>query len=301
MATFTNTLQNSRTTPPHVGRMSPHRLPEEGVRTGRRAPRKTRGAGERPHDDRPISLLDETRRRTKSNMQSNLALLHLCPEGGEQAYAEAMLTEMENRLQSMAERHRARCRSGNLDRIDLAVFLRQSAMLRNSPSRSPLAGGWILDPSRPSLLWSREEDDPIPGYAGRPRDLQSALAQAPEKWRDHARRAIYASVVALPPAMFHWRSPLTESSAFLQPAQTGEVGICVRPRGSGVAVEVTLCERGPGLPSVFDPDHQRALELQLSEVLALLFRGSLENGAAAEVVFEVRFAPTGIMKPAALP
>ena len=290
MATFTNNLQITRPAPVRVGRMSPHRRLLSGSTSGRRSPRQAMVTD--ADETRPTSLLDEARRRMKSNMQAHVALLRLCPEGDDHASAEARLTEMENRLQSMAALHRAQCRAGSFDQIDLAVFLRQAAMLRTTPARSPLAGGWSLDPSEPSLVWSRDEDDTTPSGPGHRMDLEGALARAPEKWKDLARRAIYACVIAVPPAMFTWRSPLVGPSGRSRLARGGEVRIRIRPAEDGVVVEITLSDRGPGLPAVFEVRDQRALGAELVSILARLVKGSMDDGSGSGAAFEVAFVPS---------
>lgn len=285
MATFTTGIE----TRPDRGRSrreSPHRRLLNGA-----ADRPWPERAKEPYDFRPASLLDEARRRMKSNMQANLSLLRLVREETEHSSAEAVLTEMENRLQSMAALHKARCRAGSFDAIDLAVYLRQAASLRNAPPHSPLNGGWLVEPGGSSLIWSGEEDGNETAFAGRFMDIETALASAPAQWRDRAQRAVFTCAVVIPPWIFRWRSPQCGAAGPGHIVKAGEVGIRVRVAEDGVAVEVSLSDCGPGLPGVFDLKAQRALGLKLGAVLARLVQGSLSEDAAPEAVFTVTFVP----------
>lgn len=287
MATFTNTIETKPRRGP-VQRLSPHRRMLNADRATPELARHDEGA----FDVRPVSLLDEARRRMKSNMQADIALLRLTPEGTEHPFAEAVLTEMESRLQSMAALQKALCRTGKFDEIDLAVYLRQAASLRNSPPQAPLAGGWVVEAGGDSLIWSRKEDGNAAAPAEGFMDLETALASTPGAWQGLAQRAVYACAIVAPPWIFRWRTPQTGTAGAGHIAKPGEVGIRVRTSTDGVAVELSFSDCGPGLPGVFDVKNQRALGLQLVGVLACLVQGSLSDDAPNCAVFSVAFVPS---------
>lgn len=235
----------------------------------------------------PTSLLDEARRRMKANMQALSSLLRFDPPDATRDETEMVLTDMENRLQSMAALHRSLCRFGDFDQIDLAVYLRQAARLRNSPPRSTLPGGWTVE-SDGSLVWVRD-DEVAAQTAG---ELDAALEAASPDSRDLARRALLASAILFPPWTFGWRSPQPGTSGIGLLAKPGDVGVRLRSSAEGVLVELTVSDRGPGLPDLFDARLQRQLGLELASVLARLVKGSFNEGPEAPAVFEVRFVPS---------
>lgn len=288
MATFTNIgeIKSRR-------RLAPAR-PREPRLTARpfRDAAEAGGHDEGAFDVRPVSLLDEARRRLKSNMKADITLLRLAPEGIEHPSAEAVLTEMENRLQSMAALHKSLCRAGKFDGIDLAVYLRHAASLRNSPPQSPLAGGWVIEAGGQSLIWTREGNEGAADSSGVFMDLETALASAPAAAEGLAQRAVYACAIAAPPWIFRWRSPQAGTALTGHVAKPGEVGIRVRPSSEGVAVELSFSDWGPGLPDVFDLKGQRSLGLQLGSVLARLVKGSGDDQAPSEAVFTISFVPS---------
>lgn len=290
MATFIATLQSPRPRSPRSTRLSPHRrlLNRATVNTDAGFTTDRKGHGD---DNRPISLLDEARRRLKSNMLANIDLLQLVEEETPSASAETALSEMEDRLQSMAALHKARCRAGDFDRIDLAVYLRQAAALRNSPPRSPLPGGWVAEPGGAALVWMRDEDEGPGANRRRFGDLETALAETPAEWRSLARLAAYACAIVAPPWIFRWVAPPSGTTGRAPAARHGEVGIRIRVT-EGVAVELSMSDSGPGLPDVFEPKAQRALGLELVSVLARLVQGSLGGEAGPEAVFDVAFLPS---------
>lgn len=235
----------------------------------------------------PTSVLDEARRRMKANMQALASLLRFDAPSTFRDETEIMLTEMEGRLQSMAALHRSLCRFGDFDQVDLAVFLRQVARLRNSPPRSPLPGGWALE-SDGSIIWARDEE----ADAGTSGVLDIALESAPEGNRDLARRAIFAVALLFPPWTFGWRSPQPGTCGIGLLAKPGEAGVRLRANADGVVVELSLSDRGPGLPDQFDSRLQRKLALELVSILARLVKGSFNEGTNAAAVFEVHFVPS---------
>ena len=287
MATFTNIIETKPRRGP-VQRLFPHRR----MLNADRATPDSAHRDEGPFDVRPISLLDEARRRMKSNMRADIALLRLTPEGTEHPCAEAVLTEMESRLQSMAALQKALCRTGKFDEIDLAVYLRQAASLRNSPPQSPLAGGWVVEAGGDSLIWSREEDGNATALAEGFMDLETALASTPGAWQSLAQRAVYACAIVAPPWIFRWRTPQIGTAGAGHIAKPGEVGIRVSTSADGVAVELSFSDCGPGLPGMFDLKTQRTLGLQLVGMLARLVQGSLTEEAPAGAVFAVSFVPS---------
>lgn len=301
MATFIATLQTPRPQSPRSTRLSPHRrlLSRATANTDAGFTNDRRGHAD---DNRPISLLDEARRRLKSNMLANIDLLRLVEEGTPSAFAEAALSEMEDRLQSMAALHKARCRAGDFDRIDLAVYLRQAAALRNSPPRSPLPGSWVVEEGGASLVWMGDEVDGREAKGRRFDDLETALAATPAESRPLARLAAYACAIVAPPWIFRWMTPSSGVTGRGDTARPGGVGIRIRV-AEGVGVELSMSDTGPGLPEVFEPKAQRALGLELVSVLARLVQGSLGEEDGPEAVFEVAFIPSrrhqGVFSPGA--
>lgn len=299
MATFIATLQTPQARSPRSTRLSPHRrlLSRAAVNTDTGLTTDRKGHAD---DNRPISLLDEARRRLKSNMLANIDLLRLVEEGTPSAFAEATLSEMEDRLQSMAALHKARCRAGDFDRIDLAVYLRQAAALRNSPPRSPLPGGWVVEKGGASLVWMGDEVDGRETNGRRFDDLETALAATPAEWRPLARLAAYACAIVAPPWIFRWMTPSPGMTGRGAAARPGGIGIRIRVT-EGVAVELSMSDSGPGLPDVFEPKAQRALGLELVSVLARLVQGSLGGEAGPEAVFDVAFLPSRHVQGATAP
>lgn len=247
-------------------------------------PRRVREASKTCY---PTSLLDEARRRMKANMQALASLLRVDAPGALGDETEIVLTDMEARLQSMAALHRSLCRFGDFEQVDLAVYLRQAARLRNSPPRSALPGGWALE-SDGSLIWVRDEETAAQ-TAG---NLDIALDATFSGGRDLARRALLASATLFPPWTFGWRSPQPGTSGIGLLAKPGEVGLRVLPSNDGVLVEITVSDRGPGLPDQFDAKLQRKLALELASVLARLVKGSFNEGPNEAAVFEVSFVPS---------
>lgn len=235
----------------------------------------------------PTSVLDEARRRMKANMQALASLLHLDPPEAFRAETEMVLTDMETRLQSMAALHRSLCRFGDFEQIDLAVYLRQAARLRNSPPRAALPGGWAIEADG-AIIWVRDEET-VAGTAG---FLDLALDAAPSGGRELARRALFAAAILFPPWTFGWRSPQPGTSGIGLLARPGEVGVRLRTSAEGVLVEITASDRGPGLPDQFEAKLQSTLALELASVLARLVKGSFNDGPEAPAVFEVRFVPS---------
>ncbi len=222
----------------------------------------------------------------KSSMLAVAGLLRLDPPSLERNETEMLLTEMETRLQSMAQLHRSLCRFGDFGQVDLAVFLRQSAQLRNSPPRAAL-GGWALEADG-SLIWIRDGEGAPEGFS----DLDTALDSVPPAARDLARRAVFASAILAPPWIFGWRAPQPGTSGIGQLARPGDAGVRLRATNEGVSVELSISDRGPGLPDAFDSKLQRKLALELVSVLARLANGGPPVATRSEVVFAVTFVPS---------
>lgn len=238
---------------------------------------------------RPISELDEAHRRMKRNMQALGALLHLPARGSESPDSETLLTELEHRLQAMAAGLRSRCRAGNFEQIELAVYLRQATRLWNTPPGYPPNGGWSFDSTR-SLVWRADPDQEGPREPGAATfaDLETALESAPPRFREAARRALYSCAVTFPPWFFNWRS--TDGAATPGPRPASELRVWVRFAPEGVKVLVSLSGVGPGLPRHFDETHHRTLARQLAAALARLVRAGRGEEPDAGVEFEVGFA-----------
>lgn len=258
----------------------PVRTEAPAARPSRPSPRPVMGCA-------PTSMLDEARRRMKSNMLAIASLLRLDPVGFERDETEIVLTEMEARLQSMAQLHRSLCRFGDFEQVDLAVYLRHASQLRNSPPRSALPGAWAVE-SDGSLIWTRDEGDAREGSA----DLDTAIESMPPAARELARRAVFACAILAPPWIFGWRAPQPGTSGIGHLARPGDIGVRLRATSEGVSVELSISDRGPGLPEFFDSRLQRKLALELVSVLARLVKGSFNDGPEAAAVFEVRFVPS---------
>lgn len=239
----------------------------------------------------PTSVLDEAHRRMKINMLALAGRLRLDPAGVERDATEIVLTDMETRLQSMAQLHRSLCRRGDFRQIDLAVFLREASRLRNSPSRSPLPGGWAVEADGSLIRFPEEE-----GSAHEPSDLNTALESIDPATRDLARRAVFASAILFPPWVFGWAAPQSGTSRTGHLAEPGRVGFRLKATSEGVVVELSISDRGAGLPERFESPLQRGLALELGSVLARLVNGSLNsavNGAMNDdAVFQVTFVPS---------
>lgn len=263
------------------------RAPRIPVRTETPAARPSRPSPRPVMGCAPTSMLDEARRRMKSNMIAIASLLRLDPVGFERDETEIVLTEMEARLQSMAQLHRSLCRFGDFEQVDLAVYLRHAAQLRNSPPRSALPGAWAVEADG-SLIWIRDEGDAREGCA----DLDTALESMPPAARELARRAVFACAILAPPWIFGWRAPQPGTSGIGHLARPGDIGVRLRATSEGVSVELSISDRGPGLPEFFDSRLQRKLTLELVSVLARLVRGSLDGATQPDAVFEVTFVPS---------
>jgi len=270
-------------------------LPTHSPRlTGLRNPRRSRAASFRRDDSapRPISELDEAHRRMKRNMQALEALLHLQGEGIGSANAETLLTELETGLQAMAADLRSRCRAGDLDQIELALYLRQATRLWNTPPGHPPQGGWCLAAGG-SVLWRPESEARGPRQTGgvEPRDLETILEPISPRVREVVRRAVYACAVTFPPWFFDWRS--TDGGANPGPRPASELRIRVIAAPEGVNVNVSLSGVGPGLPAYFNASHHRALAAGLSSVLGRLVSAERGEGLRTGVEFEVTIAGSG--------
>lgn len=235
-----------------------------------------------------MSSLDEARRRLKSNMLAVISRLRLDEGGIDPLPIEAVLTDMETRVQSMAALHKAACRSGDFGQIDLAIFLRLVSSLRNSPATTPLQGGFVVEPDGRSLSWADEADGAESGSSS-VMDLEMALETAALESRDVARRALYACAVVFPPSLFHWRAPQMGPKGTGHLARPGDFGIRLRLDNDGVAAELSISDCGPGLPGLFDSKDQRRLSLELTSVLARLVQGSLNDDSPSQAVFDVAF------------
>lgn len=84
------------------------------------------------------TLLRELYHRTKNNMQVISAMLSLQKDYSDDPAVAAILTEMDNRIQSMSMVHQKLLQSRNLSSIDLGDYLRElSALLEDSYKSSP--------------------------------------------------------------------------------------------------------------------------------------------------------------------
>ncbi len=244
-------------------------------------------------DNRPISLLDDAHRRMNKGVQTITDRLRLQSTRVDPPTTKAVLMAMQHRLQATAALHKARCREGNFDQIDLAVYLGRIASLMNAPAHPSLPGGWALDPPGQTLTWADEPRNIHEASAGGLLDLEAALQSLPPGWREIARRAVCACAVLFPPSIFRWRSPEPQVAhgGGEQPAGPGEVSIRLRTTDDCMAVELSLSDRGPGLPKDGDLKQRRSFGLDLVLVLARQLHDSLTIGPGKRVVFGVTFIP----------
>lgn len=254
------------------------------ARTGRTVPEDFGG--------RSISELDEAHRRLKRNMHALGMRLRLQRDGEAWPDGLSLLTELENRLQAMAAGLRSRCRAGNFDQIELAIYLRHATRLWNTPPGGPSPGGWCFDANRALVFRPAPEQESASGPAEIPaEDLEAALESMPHPCREAARRALYACAVAFPPWFFNWRA--FDETAGAGTERSSEVRVRVSATPAGLRVEVSLSGAGPGLPPHFREPNQRRLAAHLASVLSLLEGAGRIEGADATVEFEVEFTTIG--------
>lgn len=270
-------------------------LPTKTLRSrGGRMPHRSRTTPVLRHHPGPrsISELDEAHRRMKRNMQALASLLRFQAEDVEAPAAEALLTELETRLQAMAGDLRSRCRAGNFDQIELAVYLRHAARLWNTPPGCPPKGGWSFDTTQ-SLVFRPDPDSegPRASRAAATTDLEQALESTPARWREVIRRAVYSCAVTFPPWFFDWRS--TGGAESPGPRPSSEFRLRVRIAPVGVKVAVSLSGVGPGLPPHFGVSHQRTLARDLASSLGRLVQDDRSQDPDCNVEFEVAFAGSG--------
>jgi len=218
----------------------------------------------------------------KSNVKAMASLLNLdlSPDLPE---TQGLITEMESHLQSRAARHRALCRAGCFEQIDLAVYLKEVARLLNSPPRSPQSGGWFKG-SEGSIAW--RQWTPVAGEpATTTDDLESVIASLRPTLLEGVRRAVYACVVLAPPWLFSWQNPPTNDAWGLDP---GAVSLKVNFAG-GIAVELGIADEGPALPREFGPEAQRRLGADLAATLDLLVQGCLGGAIEPGIRIDVHF------------
>jgi two-component sensor histidine kinase len=288
MSTLTTALTTATTQDPRTRIRTTRVSPKQHAIGGESWPtRPTRTRRNMQIEDRSMSSLDEARRRLKSNMLAVISRLRLDEGGIDPAPIEAILTDMETRVQSMAALHKAACRGGDFEQIDLAIFLRLVSSLRNSPATTPLQGGFVVEPDG-SLIWA-DEADGVESRPTRALDLETALDAVALESRDVARRALYACAIVFPPSLFHWRAPQMGPAGTGHLARPSDVGIRLRLDNDGVVVELSISDCGPGLPGLFDSQDQRRLSLELTSVLARLVLGSLKDDCPSEAVFDVAF------------
>jgi hypothetical protein len=71
------------------------------------------------------------------------------------------------------------------------------------------------------------------------------------------------------------------------------VRIRLRIADDGLRVEVSIADRGLGLPRDFEPEQQSALGRQIALFLDRVLQESAVSGPGVNPVFEVAFVPTG--------
>lgn len=245
-------------------------------------------------DHRPISLPDKAHRRMKVNVRAVTSLLRLDSSEPPHASTETVLAEMRLSLLGKAAFHKALCRSGSFEQIDLAVYLSRIATLMNAPARPHNGGGWSIDLKANCLTWI---GDPCDIHRTAPTglpDLQAALAFVPQEWREIGRHAVCACATLAPPSVFRWMSPQhgARRCDCPWPEGPGEVSMRLRTTDNRMIVDLCLSEHCLGLPRPFDGNLQRSLGLDLASILAGQLHDRMKVGPEREVLFRVTFAPT---------
>ena len=276
------------------------------VRGIRRQPRRRRAVLKQPEGPdrdqgfaladgiRPTSEIDEARRRVKRNVQGIERELRLGSRRGDERPAEAILTEMTHRLQSMAAYQRTICRSGQFDEADLAIYLKHvTSFLSRSrgqaaDSGTGAPGGWVLEDAGRTLAWKR---DPTTGADDRGAigvGLGDAVGFLPPRWREAVRRAVCACAVMFPPGLFNWRSWSATEPASDPRVRPGDLGIRLRSADDDVRVHVWVADQSLGLPRSFDHEAKAALGPQIA---ARLLSQTQETHpfASDPAIFEVAF------------
>ena len=258
-----------------------------------RAPESPNPIAARPaRESRPVSLLAEAERRLKACMQATASLLRLDGEMGPDAATESALSEMEGRVQELAALEKTRCRAGDFDRVDLAVYLRHAAALWNSPPRTPLPGGWTCDDFGASVEWRLGRPDRTSDVA--PLGALNVLVRTlPANSQEGVRLAAFAAAVLFPPWRVRWCTAPPSCGSSQPPAQAaGAISVRIQTTDTGVFAQLRLSDRGPGLPGAFVSSAQSDLARDLEGVLRRLTQLPDVDRVVGQVGFDVAFVPS---------
>ncbi len=196
------------------------------------------------------ALLKEVHHRVKNNLQVITSLLRLEVARNPESGTVGVLREMQGRIRSMALLHETLYRSGNLEQVDLAVYLERVA---GQTFRAQNEGKPNVR-LRLELTWCPVSiDQAIPCGL-----IVNELVSNCLKHAFPARRG-------------------------------GEIAISLRPADLKGHVQIAVADDGPGLPADFATRRQGSLGVQLVEDLARQLEGTLEVGRAAGASFTVTF------------
>lgn len=196
------------------------------------------------------ALLKEVHHRVKNNLQVITSLLRL--EAGRSVKAEtnAVLSDMQNRIRSMAVLHELLYRSGAFDAVDLGTYLRQLAT------------------------------QSFPTLSERPGSIRLRL--------DLVSHHIVLDQ-AIPCGMLVNELISNCLKHGFPDGRTGEVGIDLQQVGSGPQLRLRVSDTGIGLPADFEVKRKKSLGLQLVSDLAEQLGGILEIQPGPPAVFSVTF------------
>ncbi|MBX3749282.1 MAG: PAS domain S-box protein [Opitutaceae bacterium] len=196
------------------------------------------------------ALLKEVHHRVKNNLQVITSLLRLEVARNPESGTVGVLREMQGRIRSMALLHETLYRSGNLEQVDLAVYLER------------VAGQTF-----------RAQNEGKPNVR-----LRLDLAWCP------------VSIDQAIPCGLIVNELVSNCLKHAFPARRGgEIVISLRPADPKGHVQITVADDGPGLPADFATRRQGSLGVQLVEDLARQLAGTLTVGQGAGATFTVMF------------
>lgn len=196
------------------------------------------------------ALLKEVHHRVKNNLQVITSLLRLEVARNPESGTVGVLREMQGRIRSMALLHETLYRSGNLEQVDLAVYLERVA-------------GQAF----------RAQNEGKPNVR-----LRLELTWCP------------VSIDQAIPCGLIVNELVSNCLKHAFPAKRGgEIAISLRPADVKGQVQITVVDDGPGLPADFATRRQGSLGVQLVEDLARQLEGTLNVGRDAGASFTVTF------------
>ncbi|MGE0865637.1 MAG: PAS domain-containing protein [Vicinamibacterales bacterium] len=200
------------------------------------------------------ALLREVHHRVKNNLQVITSLLRLEAERAGQSTTVHVLREMQDRIHAMASLHESLYRSNELERVNLADYLRRLAMqLFNSSSVEPgtIELGFDLD-------------------------------------------AVYVEIHEAIPCGLLVNELVSNSLKHGFPdSRTGAILIELHLIDGGPALRLTVKDNGVGLPADVDARRAGSLGLQLVADLARQLHGVLETAPGPGAAFCLAFTPEG--------